>query len=104
MSIDFSKVTGIRTSRGLVTRIEIDGKVAWNGVACRYVSLGDSIAAGQGAGETRYYQYPDCLDYQYGGKGRLNTMILDGRRLCLTIFPPLRRITPTVTSTLFTLS
>lgn len=77
MSIDFSRITGIQTSRGLVTRIEIDGKVAWNGLACRYVSLGDSIAAGQRIREEENLIDPKCYSWQFGTEGVASTAIIE---------------------------
>lgn len=77
MGIDFSRITGIQTSRGLVARIEIDGKVAWNRFAYRYVSLGDSIAAGQRIREEENLIDPKCYSWQFGTEGVASTAIIE---------------------------
>lgn len=74
MSIDFAKLTGITTDRGAVTKIEADGKVIWNGARYRYVSLGDSIAAGHTINADWEKDYGEGS--QYGNNGNTSTVIV----------------------------
>lgn len=74
MSIDFAKLVGVKTDRGVVTKIELDGKEIWNSARYGYVSLGDSIAAGHTINEDWKEDYGE--DSQYGKNGNISTIIV----------------------------
>ena len=79
--MNFATLQGLTIPEGKVTNItrKSDGKVLWNALPkFRYVSLGDSIAAGQGIREDAEYQYDACLAWQYGTAGVTSTRIVSG--------------------------
>lgn len=73
--VDFSKVTAISIAgRGNVTEIkDSSGRVLWNTISMRYVSLGDSIAACQ---EPKTEWHENYENYQYGVGSNNQTKIV----------------------------
>jgi hypothetical protein len=59
--IDFTSLQGVTIPEGEVSSITVNGTVLWNPVKFRYVSLGDSIAAG--------HMITDSWERDYGGEG-----------------------------------
>ena len=70
-----SKVNAWRTPRP-VLRVRHDGKVLWSHIAARYVSLGDSIAAGHTINAAWEKDYG--TGSQYGENGNQETEIVPG--------------------------
>lgn len=83
----FSQVKRLTIPNGGVHRIIGKEGSLWeyDAYLCRYVSLGDSIAAGQGIREDAEYQYPKCMDWQYGTSGVTSTRIVSGNYTDLLI-------------------
>lgn len=71
--MDFSKVLEMRIPKGTVASINDGGVPLWEPIKCRYVSLGDSIAACQ---EPTLTWQQDYADYQYGVGGNTQTKIV----------------------------
>lgn len=72
----FSEVEAVRIPKGSVSKIKSGGDALWNLLCARYVSLGDSIAAGHAiddAWETNY-----GTGSQYGVNGNATTKIVPG--------------------------
>lgn len=75
MSIDFSTLQGLAIPEGVVTQIaDASGRVLWSGILARYVSLGDSIAAGHTIDENWAINYGEGS--QYGKNGNTSTVIV----------------------------
>ena len=72
--IDFATLQGLTIPEGVVTQIRHNGKVLWNGIHARYVSLGDSIAAGHTIDENWAINYGEGS--QYGKNGNTSTVIV----------------------------
>lgn len=71
--IDFSKLSEMTIPEGIVASIKVDGKILWEAIKQRYVSLGDSIAACQEPTATWQQEY---ADYQYGVGSNNQTKIV----------------------------
>jgi lysophospholipase L1-like esterase len=80
--INFSTLRSLTIPEGVVTQLTINGKIVFRksrvpGV--RYVSLGDSIAAGQGIRDEERYTDGDIYKtWQYGYPGLASTEIIEG--------------------------
>ena len=74
--IDFSKVTGLSTSRGAVVKAALGGKVFYRRIDMGFVSLGDSIAAGHTINSDWAANYGEGS--QYGVNGNTETVIVPG--------------------------
>ena len=72
--IDFAKVQSVTIPEGEVVQIEAGGKVIWKDTRYRYVSLGDSIAAGHTINEDWARDYGEGS--QYGMNGNTSTVIV----------------------------
>ena len=72
--IDFSKVENFTIPEGEVVKIEADGVVIWQRYAYRYISLGDSIAAGHSINDEWADDYGEKT--QYGVNGNKSTVIV----------------------------
>jgi hypothetical protein len=70
----FSKVKNISIPEGLTAKIKFGGITLWDHIRFRYVSLGDSIAAGHSIHENWESQYG--VGSQYGENGRTQTVIV----------------------------
>jgi uncharacterized repeat protein (TIGR02543 family) len=62
--IDFSKLQSLTIPEGEVSKIEVDGKVLWEAFKYRYVSLGDSIAAGHAIDDAWEKDYNSYSQYR----------------------------------------
>jgi hypothetical protein len=67
----FREVRAIRIPSGTAKKIRYNGKTLWEPAPFRYVSLGDSIAAGHSLDGWSY-------DTQYGKNGNTETVIVPG--------------------------
>ena len=75
--IDFATLQGLTIPEGVVTQItDANGKVLFSPYISRYVSLGDSIAAGHSINEDWETDYG--YDSQYGKNGNTETAIVPG--------------------------
>lgn len=72
----FSDVNAVRTPKGNTRRIRYGGKTLWSGIIARYVSLGDSIAAGHAINDDWEEDYG--AGSQYGKNGNTETEIVPG--------------------------
>jgi lysophospholipase L1-like esterase len=72
--IDFSKMSSFAIPEGEVVKIEVDGVVIWQRYAHRYISLGDSIAAGHSINDDWANNYGERT--QYGVNGNKSTVIV----------------------------
>ena len=72
--IDFAKAQSVTIPDGEVVQIEAGGKVIWKDTRYRYVSLGDSIAAGHTINEDWEENYGEGS--QYGKNGNTSTVIV----------------------------
>lgn len=72
----FSKVNAVRIPKGDVKKIRHNGKKLWSAIMARYVSLGDSIAAGHLINDEWETDYG--TDSQYGNNGNTETVIVSG--------------------------
>ncbi len=72
----FSKVNAVRIPSGSANKIRHNGKVLWSPIKARYVSLGDSIAAGHAINDDWYKYYG--TGSQYGENGNEETVIVPG--------------------------
>ena len=76
--IDYSILKLLETTVGsvnkIVDKIEVDGEVKWNRTKFRYVSLGDSIAAGHSINSNWETDYG--VGSQYQENGRTETVIV----------------------------
>ena len=72
--IDFSKVKSLTIPEGVVKKIIVDGVVVWEDIKFRYVSLGDSIAAGHSIDSNWASDYG--TGSQYGENGNASTTIV----------------------------
>lgn len=72
----FSKVEAIRIPKGSVSKIKSGGDALWNLLCARYVSLGDSIAAGHTIDADWVTNYGEGS--QYGVNGNTTTRIVPG--------------------------
>lgn len=70
----FSKVNAVRIPNGNTVRIRHGGKTLWIPILARYVSLGDSIAAGHAINDDWYTNYG--TGSQYGQNGRTETALV----------------------------
>lgn len=70
----FSKVKAMRIPNGNTVRIRHGGKTLWIPILARYVSLGDSIAAGHAITDDWYTDYG--TGSQYGQNGRTETALV----------------------------
>lgn len=73
---DFRKARTIKGSRGEVIEVRHDGEVIWRRNTFRYVSLGDSIAAGHTIDDNWEANYGTRS--QYGEYGNTSTVIVPG--------------------------
>ena len=71
----FSKVNAVRIPGGAAKKIRHNGKVLWSPPAARYVSLGDSIAAGHMITDD-WVQLYGGENSQYGKNGNTETLII----------------------------
>lgn len=69
----FSEVKAMRIPK-TVRKIRHDGKVLWTQIVARYVSLGDSIAAGHAINEDWAINYGEAS--QYGKNGRTSPTVI----------------------------
>lgn len=76
MSLDFAGVASVAVPEGGVERIERGGVVLWEAAGLRYVSLGDSIAAGHAIDAEWADDYGEGS--QYGKNGNAQTAIVPG--------------------------
>lgn len=75
--IDFSKVQALTIPEGPVTRIlDGSGNILWEAFRARYVSFGDSIAAGHSINDSWEANYG--TGSQYGNNGRTETVVVPG--------------------------
>ena len=72
----FSEVEAVRIPKGSVSKIRNSGDVLWNLQCARYVSLGDSIAAGHTINAEWATNYGEGS--QYGVNGNTTTAIVPG--------------------------
>lgn len=72
--IDFSTVKGLIIPEGDVGKIIHNGEILWSAADLRYVSLGDSIAAGHTIDENWETDYG--YGSQYGSNGNTSTVIV----------------------------
>lgn len=72
----FSKVNAVRIPSGAAKAIRHNGKVLWSPILARYVSLGDSIAAGHTINDRWEKDYGEGS--QYGKNGNMETAIVPG--------------------------
>lgn len=78
----FSQVKNISIPNGgLTDNIKFDGRTLWESFKFRYVSLGDSIAAGHSSKELddidgERLRFPRCFEWQYGTEGVESTEII----------------------------
>lgn len=72
--MNFTQVESIKTPSGYVLNIKREGMVIWNAYESRYVSLGDSIAAGQAINSDWEKDYG--YSSQYGENGNTSTAIV----------------------------
>ena len=72
----FSNVSAVRIPSGSAKRIKYNGSVIWEPYQMRYVSLGDSIAAGHTINEDWDDNYGERS--QYGKNGNTETAIVPG--------------------------
>lgn len=72
--IDFAKVRSFTVPEGEVEQIAFDGEVLWKDTRYRYVSLGDSIAAGHTINEDWESDYG--IGSQYGENDNKSTVIV----------------------------
>lgn len=70
----FSRVEAMRIPKGSAKKIRHNGKVLWNGIHARYVSFGDSIAAGHTINDDWETNYGEGS--QYGKNGNTETVIV----------------------------
>ena len=70
----FSKVNAVRIPGGAAKKIRHNGKVLWAPPAARYVSLGDSIAAGHAINDEWVKNYGE--ESQYGKNGNAETALV----------------------------
>lgn len=70
----FSQVKNLSIPDGVTTKIKFDGRTLWERIRFRYVSLGDSIAAGDSINREWESQYG--VSSQYGENGRTQTVIV----------------------------
>lgn len=81
--INFSSLRSIAIPEGVVIRVESNGKILWvkheDIDYFNYVSLGDSIAAGQGIRNEEHLTVSELYDkWQYGYEGLTSTEIISG--------------------------
>ncbi len=74
----FRNVEAVRIPEGSVRRIREGGDVLWAPYTTRYVSLGDSIAAGQAIRDEERLDNDHCREWQYGTPGVESTEIISG--------------------------
>lgn len=74
--VEFSKVEAVRIPSGGVSKIKSGADVLWNLLCARYVSLGDSIAAGHTINAEWATDYGEGS--QYGKNGNTTTVIVPG--------------------------
>lgn len=74
----FKNVYSLKTPDGVVRKINAKEGKLWARIAMRYVSLGDSIAAGQGIRSDSIYWPGECYSWQYGTEGVPSTAIVPG--------------------------
>ena len=72
----FSEVEAVRVPNGSVTEIKSNGLVLWDNCVGRYVSFGDSIAAGHAINEDWEKDYGEGS--QYGRNGNTATKLVPG--------------------------
>ena len=72
----FFQVNAVRIPEGAVRKIRADGDVLWTPIQARYVSLGDSIAAGHTINDEWATNYGEGS--QYGKNGNTETAIVPG--------------------------
>lgn len=72
----FSKVNAVRIPKGSAHRIRYKNEVLWTPPVARYVSFGDSIAAGHAINSDWETDYG--WDAQYGVNGRTETVLVPG--------------------------
>lgn len=73
--IDFSKITRVTIPEGVAIEIQDgNGNLVWDAFHMRYVSLGDSIAAGHSINE--YWATNYGVGSQYGENGNTSTEIV----------------------------
>lgn len=72
--MSLSQYRGWNIPEGAVSKLEIDGKIVWNNTRARYVSLGDSIAAGHTIDDNWATAYGEGSQYGYDfGNGYVRT-------------------------------
>jgi lysophospholipase L1-like esterase len=76
MSVDWSTVTRFEVPEGQVAEIKANGVTVWSDTHARYVSLGDSIAAGHAI--DLYWEDNYGERSQYGERGNAFTEIVPG--------------------------
>lgn len=95
----FSKVEAARIPKGNVLKIREGGKKLWSPILARYVSLGDSIAAGHSINSDWEADYG--TGSQYGVNGNTETVIVPGSYTELIRQDLLARYDGTVNATSF---
>lgn len=99
----FSQVNGMRIPKGnekkSAKKISHKGEKLWSAILARYVSLGDSIAAGHAIDEAWYTDYN--TGSQYGENGNNQTVIIPGSFTDLIRADLTVRIDGTVNATSF---
>lgn len=82
MSFSFNDVKTWKIPQGTVTQVKVqNGDLLWDKIRYRYVSLGDSIAAGEAIRNEPIYWGDNKYSWQYGTPGVASTTIVD---LCYT--------------------
>lgn len=80
--IDYSILKSLEVADGsvkkMVDKIEVDGEAQWYRTKFRYVSLGDSIAAGHLIRQEERLNIPRCWEWQYGTEGIESTELIPG--------------------------
>lgn len=95
----FSQVNGVRIPKGSAKEIRHNGKTLWNNIRARYVSLGDSIAAGHTINDEWDDNYGEGS--QYGKNGNTQTVIVPGCYTDLIHTELMQRYGGTVNATSF---
>lgn len=95
----FSRVEAMRIPKGSAKKIRHNGKVLWNGIHARYVSFGDSIAAGHTINSDWEKDYGTRS--QYGENGNTETVIVPGCYTDLIRDALVARVDGTVSATSF---